>query len=175
MKKLIKAVYSLFFVEYALFRWYNYELTPKVVYCSNKKVLLSMTHHNNITRWQLTKRGPFHRKQRLIMEWRKWVGLKKKLLCWRSFYSYQFKQQHTMTYRPPSFTGDIIASINAGKCTTEELIKRFDNHTNSVLQQRVYGKVTELVSKGQLQEDRNGVLRCTAAGLEYIAARGYLA
>lgn len=71
MKKLIKAVHSLFFVEYALFRWYNNDLTPTVVYSSNKKVLLSMTHHNCINRWQLTKCGPFYRKQRLIKEWRK--------------------------------------------------------------------------------------------------------
>lgn len=80
-----------------------------------------------------------------------------------------------MTYDPKYFTGDIIASINAGKCTTEELIERFDNHTNGILQQLVYGKITELVNKGLLAEDRKGVLRCTAAGRDYIATHGYLA
>lgn len=79
-----------------------------------------------------------------------------------------------MTFNTKYFTGDIIASINAGNCTVEELIKRFDNHTNVILQQLVYKKVTELINKGMIAESRKGVLKCTKPGRDYIATLGYL-
>jgi len=79
-----------------------------------------------------------------------------------------------MTYDPHYFTGDIIASINAGICTEEELLGRFDNPDNSILQRLVFGKVNELVGAGLLRRNRRGVLSCTMAGRRYIAERGYL-
>lgn len=80
-----------------------------------------------------------------------------------------------MKYNTEFINGDIIASINAGNCTGKELLKRFDNYENTLLQWIVFRKIDELVGKGMLKEDKNGTLRCTRKGKKYIVERGYLA
>ena len=78
-----------------------------------------------------------------------------------------------MIYDPKYVTGDIIASINGSCCTADELITRFDNHDNGILQSVILETVNRNVKRGLLSESKKGVLRCTAAGRKYIKEHGY--
>ena len=78
-----------------------------------------------------------------------------------------------MIYDPKYITGDIVASVNGCCCTADELIMRFDNHENGLMQSAILGTVVKLVKRGLLSESKKGVLRCTAAGRKYIKEHGY--
>lgn len=78
-----------------------------------------------------------------------------------------------MIYDPKYVTGDIIASIESSCCTADELITRFNNHENGILQSVIFDTVVRLVKRGLLSESKKGMLRCTAAGRNYIKEHGY--
>lgn len=78
-----------------------------------------------------------------------------------------------ITYNPKTINGDVVASLQASCTTFDELCKRFENGTNGLLQNALFGVVNRLVRKHLLREDKKGVLHCTNQGLHYIREKGY--
>lgn len=78
-----------------------------------------------------------------------------------------------MIYDPKYVCGDIVASLWWMPADFDGLIERFDNNTNGLLQMAVQSTVRDLIRRGYLYKMKNGVLRCTLRGKDYIKRKGY--
>lgn len=78
-----------------------------------------------------------------------------------------------MVFDPKFVVSDIIASVDAVPCDYDELLRRFDNNTNYLLQLSLQKELDHLVKAGFIRKTKKGIIKSTASGRKYIRARGY--
>lgn len=77
-----------------------------------------------------------------------------------------------MVFDPKYVRYDIIASLTTVPCSYEELLKRFDNHTNGYLDMALQSVLTALQKEGKIRQNKKGIYKSTAAGRKYVDDTG---
>ena len=79
-----------------------------------------------------------------------------------------------MIYDPNTVSGDVIASLYGMEANEDGLLARFDNHENGILHRCLLSTLNTLEQRGLIRRFKDGTMRPTKAGINYIKNHGYL-